>query len=333
MDMPTEAVVPPSVPNIHLRPARLVDAEAVAALTLAVGKENGDPSSAMSVEDVRQYWQEPGFHLDTDTWLAETADGKIVGYEELYDRHGFAALEGDGYVHPDFLGQGIGTALLRTMEARARQVMTQADPRLRVALRNSMHASDARACELHDNEGYAPIRYSWRMEICLDEPPEIPVFPDGVELRAFEPENHAHLLFGAVDEAFRDHWGYVPMRYENWASHTLGREDFDPSLWFVAWDGDRIAGMSLCRYRGRMGWVNTLGVRRPWRKRGLGLALLRHSFGDFFRRGDKTVGLGVDSESQTGATRLYKRVGMKVAKEYVSYLKVLRPGQEIPKEE
>jgi ribosomal protein S18 acetylase RimI-like enzyme len=65
----------------------------------------------------------------------------------------------------------------------------------------------------------------------------------------------------------------------------------------------------------------------------LGLALLTHSFAEFFRRGEKTVGLGVDAESQTGATRLYKRAGMKVASEYVSYLKELRPGQEIPKEE
>lgn len=333
MDMPTEAGAPPIVPNFHLRPARLADADAVAALTLAVCSADGDPSVAPSVGDMRQYWQEPGFFLDTDTWLAETADGRIVGYEELYDRHGFAALEGDGYVHPDFLGQGIGTALLRALEARARQVMKQADPKLRVVIRNTMQASDRRARELHENEGYAPIRYAWRMEIHLDEPPGIPVFPDGVEVRPFEPDAHAHLLFEAVEEAFRDHWGYVPARYENWASHNLGRGDFDPSLWFVAWDGDRIAGMSLCRYRGGLGWVNALGVRRPWRKRGLGLALLTHSFGEFFRRGWKTVSLGVDSESQTGATRLYKRAGMKVATEFVSYLKELRPGQEVPKEE
>jgi ribosomal protein S18 acetylase RimI-like enzyme len=82
-----------------------------------------------------------------------------------------------------------------------------------------------------------------------------------------------------------------------------------------------------------MGWVGSLGVRRPWRKRGLGLSLLTYSFGEFFRRGEQTIGLGVDAENPTGATRLYKRAGMQVASEYVIYLKELRPGREIVEEE
>jgi hypothetical protein len=38
-----------------------------------------------------------------------------------------------------------------------------------------------------------------------------------------------------------------------------------------------------------------------------------HLGGEFARRGEKRVGLGVDAESETGATRLYERVGMHVA--------------------
>jgi ribosomal protein S18 acetylase RimI-like enzyme len=53
------------------------------------------------------------------------------------------------------------------------------------------------------------------------------------------------------------------------------------------------------------------GVRRPWRRRGLGLALLRRAFGEFQRRGERLVQLGVDAASPTGATRLYERVGMR----------------------
>lgn len=326
---PTETGIPLPVSIFHLRPARLSDAEAIAALTLAVCSADGEPSLALSKDDLRQYWQEPGFYLDTDSWVAETADGRIIGYEELYNRHGFSALEGDGYVHPDFVGQGTGTALLRALDARARQVMLLADPDLRVFIRNSMHISDTRARELHEHEGYVPIRFTWRMEIRLEKPPADSKWPEGVELRPFLAEEHARPLFEALDEAFRDHWGHVPMRYENWHSQTLEREDFDPSLWFVAWDGDQIAGMSLCRYRAGMGWVNVLGVRRPWRKQGLGLAILVYSFREFFRRGEKIIGLTVDAHSQTGATRLYKRAGMQVANEFVSYLKELRPGREI----
>ena len=105
--------------------------------------------------------------------------------------------------------------------------------------------------------------------------------------------------------------------------------EYDPELWFIAWDGDEIAGYAVSHYRNGKGWVSILGVRPAWRKRGLGLLLLNKSFEAFYERGTKEIGLGVDAASQTGATRLYKRAGMSVGSEYVSYEKELRPGREI----
>jgi ribosomal protein S18 acetylase RimI-like enzyme len=72
-----------------------------------------------------------------------------------------------------------------------------------------------------------------------------------------------------------------------------------------------------------------LGVRRPWRKRGLGLALLHHSFNEFYRRGKRKVGLGVDAQNLTGALRLYEKAGMHVDQAYDTYEKELREGTEI----
>jgi ribosomal protein S18 acetylase RimI-like enzyme len=98
-------------------------------------------------------------------------------------------------------------------------------------------------------------------------------------------------------------------------------------------DGDEVAGISLCPPHSiddsEVGWVGTLGVRRPWRKRGLGLALLRHSFNEFYRRGKRKVGLGVDAENLTGALRLYENAGMHVEQAFDQYEKELRPGREI----
>jgi len=78
-----------------------------------------------------------------------------------------------------------------------------------------------------------------------------------------------------------------------------------------------------------MGWVSTLGVRRPWRKKGLALALLHHSFGEFYRCGKTKVGLGVDSGSLTGALDLYKKAGMSVYSQFDKYEKEIRAGEEI----
>ncbi|MCK6540200.1 MAG: GNAT family N-acetyltransferase [Anaerolineales bacterium] len=318
-------------PTLSLRPAQWTDADAVAKLILDVCTHDGDPTVAVTVEELQREWKSPGFVLERDTFVVETPDGRIVGYEEFVNRHAHAYLGGDGYVHPDFMGRGIGTTMLHALEARAHEEMQLADPRLRVFIRNGMSIGDRVSREMHENEGYKAIRFSWRMEITLTDAPPKPAFPDGIELHPFEMA-HDHAVYEAHEEAFSDHWGHVRRPYEEWAHRFSER---DPSLWHIAWDSRsaEIAGYSLCRYRMGIGWVGTLGVRRAWRKRGLGEALLLHSFGEFHKRGMRTVGLGVDAANPTGATRLYQKAGMSVASEYVIYEKELRPGLDPEEQE
>ena len=314
--------------TLSLRNAQWADLEPVAQLILDVCIKDGDPSVATSPEDLRNEWETPGFNLETDAWVVTASDGRVVGYEELYNRYAHASLNGDGYVHPDFEGQGIGTALLRALEARACQHIDLAEPEHRVFVRNGMEHRDVAAREMHANEGYTPVRYTWRMETMLDETPPAPVWPEGIELRPYNLEQHDYLVYRAHEEAFRDHWGSVPHPYEHWQHHMVEEEAFDPSMWYIAWDGDAIAGYALCRYHLGNSWVGTLGVRRPWRRHGLALALLYHSFGEFYKRGDRLIMLIVDSKNPNGATRLYQKAGMHIASEYVFYEKELRPGRE-----
>ena len=321
--------------DLSLRSAQWADVKPVAQLILDVCTADGDPMFATTEEELRRFWHSPDFKFETSVWVVETKESKIVGYQEFDNRHAHASLTGDGYVHPEYHGHGIGTALLRALEARAREEMKLAEPELRVFIRNGMPIGDTSARELHENEGYRPIRFSWHMEIKLEEAPRVPVWPTDIELRPFVLQEHNLAVFEAHEEAFRDHWGHTPGTFERWQHHMTSREDFDPSLWFIAWDGRfaQIAGYSLRRYRMGSGWVGTLGVRRAWRKRGLGEALLLHSFGEFYKRGMQTIGLGVDAQNPTGATRLYKKAGMHVAAEYVIYEKELRSGREPEEQE
>ena len=123
--------------------------------------------------------------------------------------------------------------------------------------------------------------------------------------------------------------GAIYRATNNWKLRKLEREEFDASLWHIAWDGDQIAGHAQTRFRNGVGWIGNLGVRRPWRKRGLGEALLLHAFNEFYKRGMPKIGLSVDASNPTGATRLYQKVGMKVAVEHVLYEKELRPGKDM----
>ena len=315
--------------GFRLRAAQWADVEDVAQLILDVCTKDGDPSVASTPEELRSDWGAPGFNLETDAWVVTTSDGHVVGYEEFLNLHAHASLRGDGFVHPDFIGNGIGTALLRALDERARKEVELAEPEYRVFIQNVMAMGDTVAREMHESEGYTPVRFLWRMEATLDTQPPTPVWPMGIELRPFDLEQQDYLVYQAYQDAFHDHWGFVPISYELWQHRLTDNDDFDPSLWFIAWDGDEIAGYAICSYHMENSWVGKLGVRRSWRKRGLGMALLHHSFGEFYRRGASLVMLNVDSENPTGATRLYKKAGMQVASEYVFYEKEFRPGLEL----
>ena len=192
-------------------------------------------------------------------------------------------------------------------------------------------AGNQEAIDLLTDHGYAHERSFQRMVIDFGGPPLEPAWPDGIQVRVYQkgPDDRATWL--AVEEAFDDHWGNVRSSFEDW-SRIFERGSFDPSLWFLAMAGDEIAGALLCSMRDDMAWVGSLSVRRPWRRNGLAVSLLHHSFGEFYRRGQRKAGLSVDSDSLTGAPRVYERAGMHADLHTVVYAKVLRDGAELSTE-
>ena len=311
-------------PSLTLRPARWTDLNAVAELTHKVEEMEGDAMFVLTAEELANEWKSEGFIVERDVFVVETRDGRLVGSEEFYNENEHHKLKADGCVHPEFRGLGIGSSLLEKIAERAQAEMELTPPDVRVCIQTLMNNRNEAGHALLRNNGYAPVRYHWRMEIKLEEAPAPVTFPTGIELRPFTREEHAKAVWQANNEAFRDHWDSHEGTYEEWAHDKFGNPNFDPSLWMIAWEGDELAGFSQNRMRKGMGWIGTIGVRRAWRKKGLGLALLRHSFGEFYKRGTTTIGLGVDSENLTGATRLYQRAGMQAASEYVIYEKELR---------
>lgn len=260
--------------------------------------------------ELREEWD--GLDLTTDAWAAVDG-GKVVGLMHVYDRRGGRVLA-DGYVHPDFTGRGIGSRLLEAAEQRALELDGDVPAGEALTLESAHLVGDPTAPMLFEGRNYERVRTFLRMIGDLRGRTSDPVWPDGLELRAFEPERHGRLVQATVDEAFADEWGYEQRAYEEWRSHTLEVESFDPDLCPVVWDGDEIAAVSInyTKRNGDWGWIGTVAVRPAWRRRGLGLALLHESFRRFVDRGEIAVALGVDSENPTGATKLYERAGMRV---------------------
>lgn len=192
-----------------------------------------------------------------------------------------------------------------------------------------MISTNSGARRLLEDFGYEAVRGTHIMEIDLEEEPPEPGWPEGLTVRTFRPGGDERAVFESVEDAFRDVWGRPRGTFGSFVGMT-GGEGFDPSLWFLAMDGGEIAGVVLCKTVAGEGWVDVVGVRRPWRRRGLGLALLRRAFGEYRGRGVRRVELSVDAGSATGAPRVYGRAGMRPKTSYIVYQKGLRPGADIP---
>ena len=261
--------------------------------------------------DMLDFWR--ASNLGDASWVVER-ERTLVGFAACIEREAESMCWIT--VHPDVSGRGLSSWLLARGEERALVASSR-------TLRLGAIAENAAARRLFAAQGYREARHYFTMRISLDHEPEPPVWPDGIGAATFRPED-ARAVHAALNEAFAEEWGWHSAPFEEWREHRLEAPHTDVSLWFIAWEGDQVAGVARCEdNRDGGGWVGAIGVRKPWRGRGIGRALLLHAFGEFHRRGDVHVGLGVDAENPTGATRLYESVGMRVTKEDVIFEKDL----------
>lgn len=292
-------------------PAAAADAKAVTEVVAALESSLYGPST-FSQADLEDEWSE--LDRERDTHVVREGE-RIVGYGAVRERGELWRVE--GYVHPDALGRGFGMLIATTLEEAAASGRAS-------RIQNSVLEADPVAGPLLESLGYRAVRVFREMRIELEAPPPAPEWPAGLHVVPFDPEHDARDFHAAHQEAFADHWEYKPRDFESWSKAHLAGGRFDPALWCVVRAGDEIAAGTICTggtYGG--GFVNAVFTRRPWRRRGVGAALLADSFGRFWERGERSVGLGVDAASDTGAFRLYERAGMSPALGWVVYEKEL----------
>src|ERR671935_1460187 len=140
-----------SPPEFTVRPARPDDAESVLQLV--------PPELGAGLDDIRAEWRTTD--LERDTWAWEH-NGRLAAFGILRSRG--EELSVNGFVHPDFLGRGLGTAIVRATEARARD-------RGAKKLGNGILAADRAAAALLEANGYRDVRHYFQLTIDLDEPP------------------------------------------------------------------------------------------------------------------------------------------------------------------
>jgi ribosomal protein S18 acetylase RimI-like enzyme len=320
----------PKVPGLALRRYRNPDDFiALANLFNLANTVDGVQESISAKEMEYNYTTLKDFDIDRDMLLVEV-DGEIVAYgrashrEEAEERRVYFAW---GVVHPAWRRRGLGRFLLQQNEARLRQIATGHPDDKQKMLMVETGDMQVGATILARKTSYREDRHFFLMLRELSEPIPAADLPQGLELL---PSTRAQFraIWEAMDEAFRDHWGYSPGTeedYQRFANHP----NRDPRLWQVAWEGDQVAGMVLNDIRAeenkqlglKWGWTDPICVRLPWRRRGLARNLINKSLELLRAEGMQQAVLGVDTLNPSGALKLYESCGYHQHEHWTVYVK------------
>jgi mycothiol synthase len=267
-----------------------------------------------------------------DILIAEV-DGELVAYSRVFWLdlvEGGRSYENFGFVHPGWRRRGIGGAMHRHNERRLREIAAGHEGIEPKWFGSEGIESDPGNTALLRTDGYEAARYFYDMVApSLDGIVEPPM-PAGIETRPVTREQY-RVIWDAMAEAFRDHWGEAEWVEEDWQRFSTNPENQDPRFWRVGWDGDQVAGAIATtvpveeneRFGRSRVYVSSVSVRRTWRRRGLARALLASSLVAAREAGYTSASLGVDSNSPTGATDLYRSLGFEPEKTFIAWRKPL----------
>jgi mycothiol synthase len=267
-----------------------------------------------------------------DIMLAEV-DGEVVAYARVFWQEmveGGRTYENFGFVHPAWRRRGIGGTLHRLNEARLREIAGEHGEVGPKWLASESVDADPGCVALLRGDGYTAARFFYDMVARTLDGIVAPPMPDGLELRPVTRDQY-RAVWEASAEAFRDHWGENEWAEEDWSRFDANPHHADPRFWRIGFDGDEVAGAIVTivpveeneRHGRQRAYVDMVSVRRPWRRRGLARALLASSLVGAREAGFTSASLGVDTDSPTGATDLYRSLGFVPERTFTAWRKPL----------
>lgn len=315
----TQHVTTPT--RIQLRPFDMAtDYEPIADLVSETNAGDG-VEEVMTASSLRIAVAPDGHHHPERDVRVALVDGQRAGLALLSSRHrspGRVVHRVEIWTFNPWRRRGVGSALVAWAEERCCEIKaagtfgSAGEPHFVSGGVEHRSAAGVAFAEAH---GYERIRYAFEMRRPLDVPIADVPLPPGIELRPVREEDHRR-IFDANAEAFLDHWEAAERTDDDFRL-LFAEPALDTSIWAVAWAGDEVAGASINwidpeeneRLGFDMGWLGQVSVRRPWRRQGVGAAVITASLRTLRDRGMSAAGLGVDAENPTGALALYEKLG------------------------
>lgn len=323
--------------GLTARPMRLEDAAQVAVLINAEFALIG-VTTHYTAEGVRKQWESPGEDIERNRLAIVDASDAVVAYAVI-EPNGANPVQTwvNQTVAPDYRDQGIEPVLFAWLESRGETLVERCLPGARVVLNSSTNEKNTyRRRWFETQDDWREIRRFYRMRIDMDTLPDEVPLPDGFHYRTFRDDEHFVASVEVQNIAFRDHFGSVELPLADEVRDRLyyfrSDPNFDPELLFdvVETATDRVAGIlwivPVYPPEPDFAYVDEVAVLREFRGRGIAYAMLTHSLRTLYTKGRPRTVLFVDSDSPTGALRLYEKAGMYVEHIIVRYEKVLREG-------
>ncbi len=347
----TRALAPdrlPALPDqvlegpLRWRPVTEGDVPQLAELSRVCGLLD-HPRAAVTEEHIALSLRGARFDPVRDTMIAFDASGRAVAYGEarLPDAEPAAETGGEllevsleGMVHPALRRRGVGRALLAWQEARGRQLLAESASALPAMLSLGGRVAHPGLAALAQGSGFGPVRWWYELERTLEG--ELPrrEAPEGVRLIPFS-DRYSERTRAAVNDAFRDHFGFHPITRREWEEEGALAE-FSPALSCLAVAGrgtlrdpHRVVGLALSEVKraefalrgGPFGYLSTVGVVRDWRGRGLSSVLIAEVLHAYRAAGLGSAVLDVDAANPSGALGMYERLGFAERDRSVTYAK------------
>lgn len=322
--------------EISLQPLTLQHTAAWARL-LAAAERVDETGEHYSAEDLAEEFTDPTRDCDRD-FVGAWAGEQLVGFASVMARDTLEPgvppahrIYLEGTTHPDHRGRGIGTELLAWAVRRGREAHDALFAGTPALLQCTGPVGNSAQVRLLEGSGFVAQRWMFGMERGLDQPVAPCSVPRGLTVHAYQ-SSWAEAVRSAHNDAFADHWGFTPWSPTLWRQWVSETRAFRPGIsrvlvedgqaddvvgYLVGYEYD--ADMAATGFR--EAYVGKLGVRRAWRGRGAGSALLSSTLQACYEAGYERASLDVDADNPTGALGLYRRAGFEVRRRSATYVR------------
>jgi mycothiol synthase len=184
------------------------------------------------------------------------------------------------------------------------------------------NTKDGTLREALESAGMQVIRNYWLMKRPLTPSDHVSNSKSEATIRLVSGDEDKKTWWSLHQDAFSKHFGFAPRPMELWIEQAQESSTMDPDACFILdFEGEPAGFVQLANsnYHLNGGWVDAIGVAHKFQGKGLGEVLLQHAINFSIEQGREFIELNVDTGNESGALRLYEKLGFKPNSSWQQY--------------